>query len=95
MITACELAAFSRVSLKTSRLAERIEPGNFRVAMAIRCALGHFRVAMDICCALGHSISMRSLFYSRLVVIVKLDQNDHTERKKETEKRMREERPVY
>ena len=57
-MTASQLDAFSRVSLKTSRLTVRIKPGNFRVAM-------------DICCALGHSISVRSLFYSRLVVIVK------------------------
>ena len=33
MITACELAAFRRISLKTSWLAVKLEPGNFRVAM--------------------------------------------------------------
>ena len=51
---------------------------------------------MDTRWALGHSISVRSLFYSRLVVIVKWDQNqnDQTVWKKESEKRMREERLV-
>ena len=33
-ITACELVAFSGVSLKTLGLAVRIEPGNIRLAIA-------------------------------------------------------------